>query len=173
MSLFAPLNNCFLYLITLAPAGMHNVRRFELEKETQNKPIKWIVCWVFSLISFSPRFFSFLLLLSTNAFFIWLLKFSNNFFSPPSNSIFVRYQNMQKNVCRNEISSIESRNARKKWNKNTRNEIMCEVSIYVMTIEMFRRGSQVARRWKPKKKWNNETAERKMLRRIWDVSCDK
>lgn len=32
------------------------VRRLELEKETQNKPIKWIVCWVFSLISFNMPF---------------------------------------------------------------------------------------------------------------------
>lgn len=37
MIFLAPLNNCFA---CVSYAGMHNVRRLELEKETQNEPIE-------------------------------------------------------------------------------------------------------------------------------------
>lgn len=53
---FCALQQLFLSAYHSFARDVRDVRRAELEKEAQNKPIKWIVRWVFSLISFKMPF---------------------------------------------------------------------------------------------------------------------
>lgn len=142
-------------LVQFFSAGMRVVRRLELEKETQNKPIKWIVCWVFSLISFKLPFkLPFPPSLNTLLFGCFLcVLFAIGFnFRLDIKTCRRMSTGGDREMCR----KIFIKHLEKCHNRSHSNEIMCELRHRiddVMTDEM-------CDAFEVSETWNNETTKR-------------